>query len=269
MKNSMTAMAAALLCLTAAGCSDGAPPETAETASAGTLTGTWKADVGSAQFENDTTRINLANGQYSCESCIPPLTVTADGTWQTVDRPGYDGIMIEVVDDRTVKSASRLGDKDLGNTTRTVSEDGQTMTSEYTDLSGAEPVTGSTTYTRVAPAPEGSHAVSGGWDVANIGNMSDAGLIFSFTVDGDSYSSTGNGESFTATIGGEPVAIEGDDSGSMVAVTSTGPNAYRETYTRDGETTRTIDLTVDGDTLTAVSTDPRDNSTVRYTAARQ
>ena len=99
--------------------------------------------------------------------------------------------------------------------------------------------------------------------------MSDAGLTFSYTLDGDQYGNSGNGDSFVATLGGDPVAIEGNESNVMVAVEQTGDNSYRETYTRDGEVLSVLDLTIDGDTMSAVSTDPRDGSVVRWTASRQ
>lgn len=263
MNKLITAIAATALALGAGACGEMAGEEAAS------IAGTWKANVDSAEFENNVSRYVLADGEYTCESCIPPYSVTANGEWQTIDRPGADGQMIEVVDDFTVKSAARRGDKDLGNSTWTVSEDGQSMTIEWTNLDGDEPTSGSTTYARADAGPEGSHAVSGGWTVSEIGEMSDAALTFSYTLDGDQYGSSGNGDSFTATLGGDPVAIEGSESNVMVAVEQTGDNSYRETYSRDGEVISVVDLTIDGDTMSAESTDPRDGGVVRWTATRQ
>ena len=68
---------------------------------------------------------------------------------------------------------------------------------------------------------------------------------------------------------GHAVAIQGDNSGTMVAVEKTGDNSYRETYSRDGETLSVTELTVEGDKLKGVSTDSRDGSKVTWTATRQ
>lgn len=268
MKSILTAMCAASLALGVAACS-GDPGTKTEATEAASLAGTWKANLDSAEFENSTSSYLFADGQYTCNSCIPPYTVAANGEWVSVDRPGVDAVKYTIVDDRTITSASRLGDKELGNSTWTISEDGQTMTVNWTNLDGDEVVEGTSTLTRVAAAPDGAHAASGDWDVASIGEMSDAGLLFTYMIDGDTITSTGNGGGYTATLGGDPVTPEGDESGGMIAVEKVSDNVYRETYSRDGEVINVLEMTVDGDTLRAVSTDPRDNSTSRWTATRQ
>lgn len=269
MKKMMTALAVMTLAMSVTACGGRTDGDAAATASDGTIAGNWKANVDSASFENDNRDWLLADGTFDCRSCLPPYQTTADGTWQEVDRPGYDGQMIEIVDDNTVKSAARLGEEELGNSTWTVSEDGQSMTIAWNDLEGDEPVSGSTMFTRTGDAPEGAHAVSGQWSVSDIGQIDDAGLMFGFTLDGDTISSSGNGSGYTATLGGEAVPLEGNNAGVMVAVEKIGDNAYRETFTLDGEVTNVTELTVDGDTLSGVSTDPRDNSKVTWTATRQ
>lgn len=269
MKKMMTAVAAISLVVGVTACGDAGETDTEQTASDGTISGEWMADVDSAEFENDNRDYVLADGMFDCRSCTPPYQTTADGEWQSVDRPGVDAIKIEIVDDRTVATATRLGDKELGTSTWTVSEDGQTLVNEFIDTSGTETVTGSATFTRTGDAPEGAHAMSGQWAQSDLSGMSDAGLRFSYSLEGDQYSSSGNGSSFTATLGGDPVVIEGSDSNVMVAVEETGENSYRETYSRDGEVLSVTEISIDGDTMSAVSTDQRDGSVVRYTAQRQ
>lgn len=271
MKRMMTAIAAISLAMGVTACGDAGETETetATAASDGTITGEWLANAETAEFENDNRHYVLADGTFDCRSCTPPYQVTANGEWQTVDRPGVDGMMMEVVDDNTVRTAFRLGEKELGDSTYTVSEDGQTLTVSFNDTAGTEPVTGSESFTRTADGPEGAHAMSGEWTNAGSPDISDAGLRFSYSLEGDQLSSSGNGTSWTATLGGEPVAIEGSDSNVMVAVEQTGENSYRETYTRDGETISVTEVSIDGDTMSASNTDPRDGSVVRYTAQRQ
>jgi hypothetical protein len=275
MRTLKTVAIAATLSLLAVGCAEtGETGEAdadamAETADARSINGTWKIDVNSATWENATERYLLQGGTYTCESCIPPYSVTADGEWQDVDRPGTDSEMVEVVDERTVRFASRLNGEEMGSSTSTVSEDGQTLVVEFTSLRGDAPVSGTLNFSRAEAAPEGAHAVSGAWQVADISSMSDEGLTATITVDGDQYTNSGNGQSFTATLGGDPVAIEGDEAGGMVAVERLGEYGYRETYSLDGETTGIVELTVGEDgTLSAVATDPRDDSVVRWSATR-
>ncbi len=267
MRKMMTALAAVTMSMGMAAC--GEAPETEVAAEEGGIAGTWKVDLDSASFENDNRNFTLADGQFQCDSCTPPYGYAANGEWQTVDRPGVDSQMIEVVDDNTVKFASRLGDTDLGGATWTLSEDGQTATAEWTDLGGDTPVTGKTMYTRTAAGAEGSHAMSGEWAVSDVADINDEGLTFTYAVDGDTLTSTGNGDSWTATFGGDPVAIEGSDSGVMVAVERLSDNSFRETYSRDGETLSSTDITIDGNTLSGVSSGARDGSVVRWTATRQ
>ncbi|QZD86240.1 hypothetical protein [Qipengyuania psychrotolerans] len=267
MRKMMTAFAAVTLTVGLGACSE--TPETEAAAETGSIAGEWKANVDSANFENDNRNWVLADGEYQCNSCTPPYGFTANGEWQTVERPGVDSQKLEIIDDNTVKFASRLGDKELGSSTLTISEDGQSATIDYTDLSGDTPVNGQTMFTRTAAGPEGSHAMSGEWTVSDIGNIDDAGLMFSFALDGDTITSSGNGSGYTAALGGEPVAVEGSNSNTMVAVEKTGANSYRETYSRDGETLSTTEMVVEGDTISATSTDARDGSKVTWTASRQ
>jgi len=264
MKKLMTAAAAVTLVFGVAACG-----ETAEAPAETGLSGTWKANAGSAEFENSINSYTVADGTYTCNHCIPPFSVTVDGEWQSVERPGVDNLKVTIVDDSTLESSSRKGEEVLGESVWNVSEDGQTMTLSWTNFRGDETTNGSTTYARASAGPDGSHAVSGEWTVSQLGEMSDAAVTWTYTIDGDTITSTGNSGGYTATLGGDPVTPEDDDTGRVLAVEKTGKNSYRETYSRDGEVINVLDLTVDGDTLSGVSTDPRDGSTVRWTATRQ
>lgn len=269
MKKMMTAMAAMTLATGLAGCAEENAETTAAATEGASLAGTWKLDPASAQFENATSSYVIADGEYTCESCDPPYSVAADGEWQEIDRLGIDGAKFAVVDDLTVTSASRMGEEQLGESIWTVSEDGQTMTVNWINMGGDEVVEGSTMYERVAAGPDGAHAASGEWKTVSVGEMSDAGLMVTYEVDGDTITYKGNGSGYTATLGGDPVPLEGDNAEGMIKIEKTGENTYRETYMRDGEAEGTLDLTIEGDTVSAVSTDLSDDSVVRWSATRQ
>ncbi len=274
MKKMMTALAAVTLAMGMTACAGDA--DTADTAAdttanadAGSIAGTWKANPETAQSENDNSSYLLTGEQFTCNSCLPPYSMTADGKWQELDRPGVDLSMMEIVDANTVKTSGRLKGKVLGSSVWTVSADGKTMTQEFTNLDGKETTTGSRTYNRAAAGPDGAHLLSGEWTPAEYGEISDAALIFTYAIDGDTITSTGNSGGYTATLGGDAVTPEGDETGGTLKVEKVGDNMFRETYSRDGEVTNVTEMTIAGDTLTAVSTDPRDGSVFRYTATRQ
>ena len=119
--------------------------------------------------------------------------MAADGEWQDVDRPGVDQLMIEIVDDKTVKTAARFEGRDLGATTWTVSDDGNSMKQEFVNMDGEVETTGDLTLNRVSAGPDGAHAMSGEWELGEYGELSDEGLTFTYAVDGDTLTSTSNG----------------------------------------------------------------------------
>lgn len=270
MKTTMTALAAIALVLGTAGCSGGGTADKeAAAATAGGIAGTWKGDVASAQAENDESKFTLAAGTFTCDSCIPAYSTPADGQWHAVNRPGVDEMMVEVVDDKTVRSAVRLKGKETGRSTWTVGDDGKTLTQAFTDFTGAQETQGTVKLTRTAAGAAGAHAMSGGWTLAEYGQMSDAALLVTYKLEGDTLSQTTNAESWSAKLGGEAVPVEGSTSGVMVKVEKVGEGVYRETYMRGEETVGVNEVTVEGDTLSVVSTDPRNKSVFRFKATRQ
>lgn len=245
--------------------------ETAMAAAATGIDGTWRADLASVKIESKPSEMTLAGGTFECKSCIPPYSVAADGAFHPVARPYSDAMSVKVDDENSVTLSSRKGDKAVGMTKYTVSADGKTLTSDFTDSSvpDAKPVTGHVTMTRVGDGPAGSHKVSGQWQIAQYDNISDEGLTVTFKLDGDTlHMSTPGGLSYDAKVGGPPVPINGDTANTMAAVTKSG-DKYVETDTRDGKTISVMTFGVGTDgKLNAVSEDPRDGSKVTYTATR-
>ena len=247
-------------------------PAATEAAAATGIAGTWKADLASAEFQDEPDVYLLKDGQYNCSTCNPPLTTAADGKFHPVaDRPYYDSMAVTVVDDRTVKFERKKGDRDVGSSTWTLSPDGKTLNVEFVDKSAATPVTGKGSSTRVAAAPAGAHPVSGTWKANTLSSLSDEGLTFSYALEGDTIKNTaGDGTSYEATIGGPDAPVQGDASGLTVAVTKPSENTYVETYKRGGKVVGTATITVGADgKLTGVYENKIQNSTTRYTASKQ
>ena len=273
-----TAIAAALVFSTAA-CQQQESPTANEPAAteaaAGDLTalnGTWKTDKASVKFEQKPDDILLQGGTYKCSTCIPPLSVAADGQFHDVAGRAYsDSMSVKVVDDKTVEMKSRKGGRDTFAATLTVSADGNTLTRKFKDSStpNAPAVEGASSSSRAGPAPAGAHAISGQWTPNEVKEYSEDALNATYKVDGNKVTWSGQGQTYTAEIGGPAVPVTGDIGGSTVAVTQDG-NSFKETFSREGKVVNETVTTVsaDGKSMTWVVTDPRDGSKVSGTAAK-
>ena len=244
-----------------------------DAANADPLTGTWVADLATVQVNQKPNVYLLRDGKYDCSTCIPPLTVAADGAFHPVaDRPYFDSMSVAIVDDKTVKMARRKGNDVIGETTATVSADSKTLTYDWKNSPvGTTATTGKTVETRVDAAPAGAHAISGSWKTEKYEGISEDGLTFSFAVDGDTVKMNAKtGESYEAKLGGPEVAIAKDNGGTMVKVERIAPGTIRETNSRGGKVVNVTTLTAGSDgKLNVESTDPRDGSILRYTANRK
>ena len=243
--------------------------ETAAAADLSALNGSWKTDKDSVKFEQKPDEFSLKDGTYNCTTCIPPLTVAADGQFHDVTgRPYADSMSVKATDDKTIEIHSKKGGKDVSSMTMSVSADGNTLTRKFHDATLNPPVDGSSTATRAGPAPAGAHAASGQWTPNKVNDYSEEALTATYKVEGNKVTWSGSGQSYAAEIGGPAVPIQGDIGGTTVAVTAEGPNALKETYSRNGKVVNEAVSTVssDGKSMTWVSTDPRDGSKVTGTA---
>lgn len=276
MKRMMSIVTVALLCTTA--CNVTEAPQSNETATATAaagegIEGTWKADLSTVQIDEKPSVYLLKDGSYSCSTCVPPLTVAADGALHPVaDRPYYDSMSVKVVDDKTVTMVRKKGDRVSSETTMTLSADGNSLTFDVNDMStpNAPPVKVKGTETRVAAAPAGAHGISGSWKTAKFDSVSDEGLTWSFDLEGDMLNmSSPSGTSYSAKIGGPAVPVKGDTGGTVVSIERLSENSVRETYKRDGKVTNVTTFTTGADgKLSVVSENKLQVSTMRYAANR-
>lgn len=275
MRVTFTAALAATSMLTLSACSQQeqqTPAENTQAAAAGGIAGNWKSDLASTQFEDEPNVYLIKDGQYVCSTCNPPLTATADGKFHPVaDRPYYDSLAVTIVDERTVKFERKKGDRDVGGSTWTLSPDGNTLNTDFIDKTAATPVTGKGSNTRVGPAPAGAHATSGTWKANPASSVSDAGLTFSYALEGDTLRNrSGDGTSYEAKIGGPDVPVQGDASGLLVTVTRPSDNTFVETYKRAGKVVGVGTVTIGADgKLSGVYENKVQGSTTRYTATKQ
>src|SRR4051794_8603593 len=159
---------------------------TTTTAPAGTIDGTWKGDVSSVKFEQKPDEYLLQNARFDCKSCIPPVSIAADGAYHPVTNHAYyDEESIKVVDDKTVQQSTKLKGRETGHSTMAVAPDGKTLTIDWTDTSVAnvKANTGSFVENRVAGGPAGSHALSGSWAPAKIAAVNQEAITLTLKTD--------------------------------------------------------------------------------------
>jgi len=281
MRKTITAALAAASLLALAGCKqtttggNGTTENAAAPASvpAATIDGTWKADVDSVQFDQKPDELLLQGGQYSCKSCVPPVTVAADGAFHPISAPYTDSLAVKVVDDHNVVRTSKKGGRQVGETKLAVSADGNTLTGSFTDTSSPNGPAGKGTFveTRVGGAPGGAHAVSGQWKPTKLQDFNAEALTFTFKMEGDTlHMTSGTGQSYDAKFGGPDVPIKGDIAGTTASVKKTGDNSFQEIDKRAGKVVGVFDFSVGADGKGHGSFENKeDGSKITYTATKQ
>lgn len=225
-------------------------------AAASPFDGTWKADTAASQLSDKPIIYELSNGSYSCPTCTPAVRVPADGKFHAVaGNPYYDMLSVAVVDSSSVRRVSTKAGKPAGESTLTVSADGKTFTSAYTDMTATNgvPVTGTSKAERIGSPTAGAHAISGSWRPLKGAAVSESGLVFTLALDGDTLRfSTPTGTSYAARVDGPEAPVTGDPGWTAVTIKREGPMTLIETDYRDGKKIATYRMTVsaDGKTLT-------------------
>ena len=279
MRGTMTAALVAVSLIALAGCrqtsvgGNEAASNAAAPAAAGSIDGTWKADVSTAKWDQKPDEYLLQNGKYDCKTCTPPVSIPADGAFHSVTgHPYYDSAMLKIVDDKTVQEAQKLKGREIGSSTSKVSADGNTLTVEFKDstIANAPPTTGHFEETRVGAAPAGAHALSGQWKPAKAENINAEALTVTFKADADMlHMSSPSGVSFDAKLDGTDTPIKGDPAGTTASVKRVG-DGFEETDKRDGKVVGVATFSVGADgKLNAVYENKLDGSKTRYSANKQ
>ena len=236
--------------------------------------GTWKTDVDSMKGTGTPVAIQLKDGMYE-NNGHPPIKVKADGQDHAVTgHPGFDTVAITVVNDHSFQETDKKNGKVVSSGTFSVATDGKTGTYEFTNNSGASPVTGKLMVERKGKGAPGSNAAAGTWQFGHYGDMSASALTATYKVDGDTVSySDPTGNSYTAKINGKAVPYtEGSGvTGATVSVKRMGKDGLRETYYRDGKETSTDTMTVaaDGKTMKSTSHNMKSGRSMTAVANKQ
>lgn len=235
--------------------------------------GTWITKLDTAKLPTQPNQYVINDNKYECLTCVPKVSVKADGTDQKVTgHPYYDTIAVQVVNASSIEVIQKKDGKVMAKATETVSGDGNTLNDKFTDMTGSQPVTGDVTSTRVAPGPAGSHAVSGSWRTAKVNSVSSNGLTVTYqgTADGLKMSDP-NGNSYDAKFDGKDYPIQGDPGHTMVSLKRIGDDTIEETDKRDGKVVGVSHMTVskDGKSIQVEYTDKQRGTATSFTMEKQ
>ncbi len=234
--------------------------------------GTWKFNMSSAQFAEKPDTFALHNREYTCSTCVPKITVTADGADHKVaGEKDYDTLAVNQVDGRAVQFTRKKAGKIVGESTDTVSPDGNTLTLEFKDYpTQGEPMTGKIVFTRAAPGPKGAHAISGSWRTARVENVSEQGLTMTFksSPDGLTMDLPFYHESYEAKFDGKEYPVKGE-AGGTVSLKKIDDTTILETRKRDGKLLAINEISTHGNTMKVVSRDRDGNIMMSFAAEKQ
>jgi len=235
--------------------------------------GTWMTKLDTAKFPTKPDKFSLTNNMYECLTCVPKVTVKADGNDQKVTgHPYYDEIAVKVVNASSVEIIHKKDGKVMFTDDQTVSSDGKMLTDKFNDMTGTQPVTGEVTSTRVGPAPAGAHAISGAWRTSKVNTISSNGLTVTYkgTADGLMMSDP-NGNSYDAKFDGKDYPINGDPGHTMVSLKKIGSDTIEETDKRDGKVVGINRMTVskDGKSIQVDFIDKQHGTTTTFTMEKQ
>ncbi len=228
------------------------------------INGTWKLDVGDLPLSTRTNVWILQGGRYQCKSCTPPIDVKADGSDQATPGQSYDTISVRILNDHTMREIEKKNGQIDSDEKFTVSPDGNTCTDEFASWKA--------TMIRVARGPAGSHLLSGSWRDVKMESVSDAGLLISFTLEGDTLTmSRPTGMGYKAKLDGTIAPFEGDPEKHGVSVRRVDANTFEETDELNGKPVSVVRMTVaaDGKTMTIVERDIEAGTSNRFRATKQ
>ena len=233
--------------------------------------GTWKTNLDSMKVTGKPDVYLLANGEYTCSSCDPELKVKADGVAHKVTGHAYyDTAMVKVTSPNSDEIVLKHADKEFARIAETVSADGTTLTSRFTNHVGEKVVTGEVVEKRIASGPPGSHAVSGSWQQQGLkGN--DALRTVQYEMTPEHFVMHWNGTSYDAKFDGNEYPVIGDPGHTVVTVKRIDANTVQEIDHRQGKVVDEIRLAAakDGKTIDVTDKDLAHGQTTTYTLEKQ
>jgi hypothetical protein len=238
----------------------------------GPFDGTWKTRVESLRASGKPDVFDVTQGMYHCASCVPEVTVKADGSDQSVvGHDYYDSVAVRILSPNSLEIANRRAGKLTATVSYSVSDGGAMLAVKFTDYTGAQPYSGSFTKKRVGAAPAGAHATSGAWQMDKLSEMADVGRTITYAMTADSFKMNWNGQSYDAKFDGKEYPIAGDPGNTVVSLKRVGPDTIEEIDKRGGNVTDIVRSSVSGDgkTLHVVDNDVVHETRTEYILDKQ
>jgi len=235
--------------------------------------GTWRTNMEQAKLSPKPNVFSLNKGIYECSSCNPKINVKADGQDQSVTGQAYDTINVHEVDAKSIAVMTKKSGKTVSDQTRTVSDDGKTLTVKTVahPPNSDQTVGTEITASRVGKAPAGANGTSGSWRTNKVA-QSENGLATTYKSGSDGLSmSTPTGVSYTAQVDGKDYPVKGSYAYNSVSLKRVNDHTIEETDKRDGKVVFVLKMTVaaDGKKMTTVSTNKQTDRTATYVADKQ
>lgn len=235
--------------------------------------GTWRMNLKDTQYVGKQ-NMSLRDGVYRCDTCVPKINVKADGRDHPQSGSPYsDAIRVRVVSEKTVEIVSKKGGKIVDTETMTASGDGNTLRTESTVVAeSGQSMNMKYNSTRVGPAPEGAHKISGLWQPGKLESASENVITVTYKVTDNGLSMSDlTGDSYTAKFDGNDYPYKGDPGITSVSLKKIAANTIEEIDKRNGKVINVLRMTVapDGKTMAGVLESKLDGVTIKWTAQKQ
>jgi hypothetical protein len=233
--------------------------------------GSWKIDLKTLGMTGKPNVYLLTKGEYSCSSCIPDLHVKADGVEHPVADQGYfNTAIVKVTGPDSIEIVMKKDGKEFAHILDKVSIDGTMLMTRFTNHMGGQEVTGTLAERRVAPAPAGSHPVSGSWQQEGFDvNLADVAVHYKMSAHG--FQMSWAGQSYDARFDGKAYPVAGDPGKTTVVLKKIDARTVEETDLRDGKRVDVFRMTIaeDGKAIALSDHDLIHDQTTTYTLRKQ
>jgi hypothetical protein len=192
------------------------------------FTGRWRIDTTSITGDTKPTVFSVRDGVFTRDD---NKAVKADRRLHLVPSDGYvDEQSILIESDHVIREIDKVRGKLAYTVDYVLSPDGNTLTWHVASFTGpdGQAVKGETVQRRIGSPSKGAHLISGTWKRVSVTADSRQDMILK--LHGNRFSSrTDSGSGFDAIIGGDPVKLDGDNSGVRAQITSPRPDLIVET----------------------------------------
>jgi hypothetical protein len=228
--------------------------------------GTWRPEYVLPDPDGPPVIYALADGEFECRSCQPPIRVRADGRPHAVEGdPRFDTITVTVVDDRTVRQVGRRRGTVVYESETVIDARGSTRSETRTgsmavggelvpmpsvasgDANGPGPVRFLVEFARLGAAEPGAHLLAGSWRTTAIDLLNHDEDTSYRVVDRHLSMTDRIGRSYRAPLDGTVVPYVGDVRFTGVSVRQLDERTIEESNLSGDTVVQVTRWTVDPD----------------------